>query len=87
MGLTTLMIELTSFDQHYDASAFNASNSPDKINGAYRMTGTPPAISPSPLAYAFMHKRFVLSVASAGITGERRRPGNRKSVYCSWVNR
>ncbi len=70
MGVTTLMIELTNFDRNYGASAYNASNSPDKINDAYRMAGTLLAISPLLVVYAFMQRRFVQSIDSAGITGE-----------------
>lgn len=70
-GLTTLMIELARFDQLYGQSSYGSTpNSPDKINDAYRMAGTMLSILPLLIMYGFMQKKFVLSIDSAGITGE-----------------
>lgn len=72
-GLTTLMIELSKFDDSY-ASTFathaQSTTSTNQLNDAIRMAGTMLAIAPMLLFYLVLQKQFVESVDKAGITGE-----------------
>ena len=72
-GLTTLMLELSAFEDSY-ANAYttwaSSVTSSDRINDAIRMAGTVLAIAPLMLLYFVLQKQFVESVDRAGITGE-----------------
>lgn len=72
-GLTTLMLELSAFEDSY-ANAYttwaSSVTSSDRINDAIRMAGTVLAIAPLMILYFVLQKQFVESVDKAGITGE-----------------
>ena len=69
-SLTTLLLELTRFEQIYDQLYPVTQNSPNRINEAIKMAGTMIAIAPLLIAYFFLQKYFVESVDRTGITGE-----------------
>lgn len=69
-GLTTVMIQLTLFENKYVAYPGYGIDSPDKLSMAKKMAGTVLATGPMLLMYVFVQRRFVLSIDSAGITGE-----------------
>ena len=72
-ALTTLMLELSAFDDSY-ANAYttwaSSVTSSDRLNDAIRMAGTVLAIAPLMILYFVLQKQFVESVDKAGITGE-----------------
>jgi len=69
-GLTTLLLELTRFEQQYTGSLSAAGISPDPLNEGMRMSGTMLAIAPLLVLYLMLQRHFVESVDKAGITGE-----------------
>lgn len=68
--LTTLMLQMARFGQAYEIRGSNAIDSPDKLNAAKSMAGTMLTVLPLLIMYAFVQKKFVSSIDSAGITGE-----------------
>ena len=72
-ALTTLMLELNSFEKSYEntyTTWASSVTSSDRINDAIRMAGTVLAIAPLMILYFVLQKQFVESVDKAGITGE-----------------
>lgn len=72
-GLTTLMLELTKFEDNYNATYSTGSQSTtstNHLNDAIKMAGTMLSIAPLMLFYFVLQKQFVESVDKAGITGE-----------------
>ena len=68
--LTTLIIQLTLFENKYVAYPGYGIDSPDKLSMAKKMAGTVLATAPMILMYIFVQRKFVKSIDSAGITGE-----------------
>lgn len=69
-GLTTLLLELTRFNQSYAGSVEAAGMPPDPLNEGIRMAGTMLSIIPLGILYLILQRHFVESVDKAGITGE-----------------
>jgi multiple sugar transport system permease protein len=69
-GLTTILLELTRFQQSYSGSVAAAGIAPDPLNEGMRMAGTMLAIAPLLVLYLMLQKQFVESVDKSGITGE-----------------
>jgi multiple sugar transport system permease protein len=69
-GLTTLLLELTRFNDSYVDSVLAAGMAPDLLNEGIRMAGTMLSIIPLGILYLILQRHFVESVDKAGITGE-----------------
>jgi len=69
-GLTTLLLELSRFNQSYTGSVAAAGIAPDPLNEGIRMAGTMLSILPLVILYLILQRYFVESVDKAGITGE-----------------
>ncbi|MCL2202610.1 MAG: carbohydrate ABC transporter permease [Defluviitaleaceae bacterium] len=70
-GLTTLLLELTRFEDSYAPAITGAGMPPpDPVNEGIRMAGTMLSILPLGVLYLILQRHFVESVDKAGITGE-----------------
>ncbi|PXW92977.1 carbohydrate ABC transporter membrane protein 2 (CUT1 family) [Streptohalobacillus salinus] len=68
--ITTILLQLQSFEQNYEALYPSTEAGPNRINEGIKMAGTMLSILPLLITYFFLQRYFVESVDNTGITGE-----------------